>query len=251
MDTDRTSWFVLSFKKLEKTSLSFLKSYQKMGIEGLSVSGMSGTVTSDYSDRKNIIEPWAGAEKYRRIIKKFSENSSLMLDAPIMHNAVCADRIINLPENSGFDMLDYGVPFYQMVIAGIIPYSGEAANLSDDPSNAVLTALKTGANLHYSLCSNAGSDIVKDTLYDGWIGADAEKWLETVKEQYEELKLVYESLGSQTIVDFEQRESGITVSYFEGGGELWINETENAISDGSITVEPESYCIRKAGMTVE
>ncbi len=251
MDTDRTSWFVLSFKKLEKTSDLFLKSFKKLDIDGLALSGITNNVTSDYSDKKNTVEAWMGCEKYSKIIENYSKEASLMLDAPIFSNISFAEKIINLPESSGFDMLDYSVPFYQMVISGKIAYSGRAANLSDNADLAVLKALKTGSNLHYSLSCHAESDIVKDTLYDEWIGTDAVKWISTIEEQYKEIKETYEKLGSQTLIGFEHRESGITVSYFESGGELWANETNYEIEDNGITLSPKSYCIRKAGKVIE
>ena len=250
-NTTRTPRFMLSFKKLAQTSEAFLKSYEGLGLSGLSLSTIPGTVTSDYSNQKEIIEPWAGAQKYQEIIQKFDEKNDLMLDEAIFPNAIYASRLTNVPGSSRFDMTDYEVPFYQMVISGMIPYAGGAANLSEDPDVAVLRALKTGSNLHYSLTYHSGSDIVKDTLYDSWIGTDYEKLLPTVKEQYQELTAAYGKLGSQVLVDFEQRDSGLTVSYFEGGGELWANETNYSITDGEVTVSPKSYIVRKAGDIVE
>lgn len=251
MDTDRTSWYTLNFKKLEKTAASFIKSYERLGIKGLSVSGISSIVTSDYSKRKAIVEPWQGAEKYTAIIESYSEKVELMLDAPLMPNAIFASKIVNLPESSNFDMLDYGVPFYQMVISGAVEYSSRSANLSDDPSKAVISALRTGSNLQYSLTKNAGSDIVKDTLYDNWIGTDAEKWSDTVAKQASELKAAYKKLGSKRLVDFKVRQSGLTVSCYEGGGELWLNETTEEITDGDITIPAGDYLIRKDGVSVD
>ena len=209
MDTDRTSWFVLNYKKLEKTSASFLKSYQNLRIDGLALGDVATTVTSDYSRKNNIIEPWQGALKYTEIIKAYGKNNKLLLDAPIFPNAVYAEKIVNLPESSNFDMLDYGVPFYQMVISGAVSYTGKSVNLSENPTKAVLSSLKVGGDLHYSLTKHSESDIVKNTLYNDWIGTDSAKWIPTIKKQYKELKLAYKELGSKKLVDFYYRQIGI------------------------------------------
>ncbi len=250
-DQNRDSWYVINFQKLEKTAASFLKSYQKLGISGLSLSAISGTVTSDYSNKNNQVEPWAGAQKYHDLIKELSKKNDLMLDEAFFPNAVYAKELVNLPETSKFDMLDYGVPFYQMVISGAISYTGKAINLSDDPDLALLKVMETGGNLHYSLNYHSESEVVKGTAYDSWIGSDYAKWLPTIQAQYQELQEVYTKLGSRKLIGYEKRKSGLTVSYFEGGGELWINTSDSTVTDGPVKAEPKSYVIRKAGMILE
>lgn len=174
-----------------------------------------------------------------------------MLDEAFFPNAVYAKELVNLPETSKFDMLDYGVPFYQMVISGAISYTGKAINLSDDPDLALLKVMETGGNLHYSLNYHSESEVVKGTAYDSWIGSDYAKWLPTIQAQYQELQEVYTKLGSKKLIGYEKRKSGLTVSYFEGGGELWINASDSTVTDGPVKAEPKSYVIRKAGMILE
>jgi len=244
-DVDSPSWYIINYNKLQKTVKSFAKSYDKLGIKGLSLSTIANTVTSDYSDKDNEIEPWLGAEKYTNIIKQQSKSNNLMLDGAFINNAVYAKHLVNIPESSGFDMLDYEVPFYQMVISGVVSYSGNSINLEADYELALLKVMQTGGNLHYSLTCHSENDIVKDTLYDHWIGTDYSKWLPIIEEQNKELNKVYSELGSNKLVGFEVKENGITVSYFEGGGELWINDSNTDLSYESTVIEAKSYLVKK------
>ncbi len=244
-DTSKASWYTINYNKLAETSKDFDKAYKELGIKGLSLSRISNTVTSDYSDSDNEIEPWLGAKKYTDIIKREAKNNTLMLDAAFIQNAVYAKHLVNIPESSGFDMLDYEVPFYQMVISGAISYCGTAINLEADHELALLKVMQTGGNLHYSLTYHSENEIVRGTLYDSWIGTDYAKWVSIIAEQNKELNEVYSKLGSNKLVGFKDNGNGLTISYFEGGGELWINNSNAAMTVNGAVIEAKSYLVQK------
>ncbi|MHB1452678.1 MAG: DUF5696 domain-containing protein [Saccharofermentanales bacterium] len=243
--------YILSFDKLAKTAGSFLKSYDMLGTEGLSLSAIGSIVTSDFGSKTDYIETWAGADNYQGIIQNISGQKDLLLDCPNASAALYADHIVNMPETSNFDMMDYPVPFYQMVISGIVSYSGKAINLYADTETAFLKALETGSNLHYALSYNAAASIVKNTSYDYLIAADHRQWTATIASQYEEMNSVYTSLGSQKLVSYEKLQDHVVKSGFEGGGELIINYNLFPVTVGQEEIKPLSYIILQGGQAID
>lgn len=243
--------YILAFDKLDKTVDSFMKSYDRLGTAGLSLSAIGNIVTSDFSSRSNYVETWAGAINYQEIIQSISGQKDLLLDCPNASAALLADHIVNMPETSNFDMMDYPVPFYQMVIAGIVPYSGKAINLYADTGTAFLKALETGSNLHYALSYNSAGSIVKNTSYDYLIAADYQQWTATIADQYEEMKNVYTKLGSQKLVAYEILQDNVVKSGFEGGGELIINYNTFPVTVGQEEIKPFTYIILQGGQAID
>lgn len=243
--------YILAFDKLGKTVDSFMKSYDSMGTAGLSLSAIGSIVTSDFSSRSNYVETWAGSINYQEIIKKISGQKDLMLDCPNANVAMLADHIVNMPETSAFDMMDYPVPFYQMVISGIVSYSGKAINLYADTKTAFLKSLETGSNLHYALSYNSAGSIVKNTSYDYLIAADYQQWTATIADQFAEMKNVYIKLGSQKLVAYEILQSNVIKSGFEGGGELIINYNPYPVTVGQNEIMPLTYLILQGGKAID
>jgi len=244
--------YVLGYKYLAKTVEDYLSSYNKLGISSLSVSSLGSMVTSDYSRGQTIYEPWKGYSEYSRIIEDISKKvDSLLLDDPNIPNALYAAKAINVPSGSSFDMCDYSVPFYQMILSGLVPYAGEAINLTPDIRISFLNVLSSGGNLHYSLNYDSDSSIVKNTDYDSWIAADYSIWLPVIKEQYDELCGVYKKLGSQKLVSYEHMDNGLIKSGFESGGELLVNLSKTPLETNGITVEAEDYVITEGGEAID
>ena len=157
-DKERTPYYLLSLTKIEKTFEKFLKSYKKLGTNGMSLSGITSYVTADYNSKNKIFGVSDGEKIYSDIIGKASKERNLLLDDANMSSAIYAEHIVNVKSDSGYDMLDYGVPFYQMALAGLVNLAGEPINLATDTKDAFLQAIESGSGLHYVLSYNASTN---------------------------------------------------------------------------------------------
>ena len=240
-NTDLPIRHLLGLKKLQKTVPAFLNSYEKLGLSSLSLTAIGSLVASDYSS--NDAAPWKTAEEYKKFVEDAAKKNELLLSEPNLPLALNATHLLNLPSGSGFDMMDYTVPFYQMVVSGLVSYTGRAINLSAEPEIEFLRAIEIGGGLHYSLLYRGGSEIVKDTPYASWIGAEASSWLETIAKHYKEMKDVYNKLGSNRLISYEVVQSGVIKSDFEGGGTLLVNEGDSPSVVYGYTIEPRSYMV--------
>ena len=67
-------------------------------------------------------------------------------------------------EDSGYFFTDETIPFYQMVVHGLIPYSGDPQNLFYDPQLQYLKMVEYGYMPYYQFTMNYSDDL-KDTYY--------------------------------------------------------------------------------------
>ena len=125
--------------------------------------------------------------------------------------------ITNVPMySSNYDLFDYDVPFYQMVIHGYIPYCSKPVNASSNADELLLLSMMTGAGVHYELMYNSPNDFT-DSLYDGYFYANYEGWLEFAAKDYKLFKDNVSGLSDKTITKYERNsEKNFTVTYSDG-----------------------------------
>lgn len=195
---------------IEKTD----RNYSVAGFEGISAGKITSVLYGDYG--KNKVTRFRAMEN---IVGSLSETGmNILADGANAYALPYVKHIINVPLNSsGYDIFDCDVPFYQIVMHGIVPYTSTPLNAGADIDDMLLMSAVTGSNLHYDLIS-CDTDILKDTKYDNLYYANAGYWTDTVSEQYNKISPLLKSVSSATISDYATEDSGnlITAEYSDG-----------------------------------
>lgn len=192
--------------------------YEKAGLEGVSAGDMTTALYGDYSKR--------GASRYeamKRLVKGYKElNSSMengiLADGANAYALPYVSHIKNVPMTSSrFDIFDEDIPFYQMVIHGVIPYTTEAVNGSPDLSDMLLYAAETGSCLRYDMVYEQPG-MLEDTEFDIYYYADSGSWMDEAAEAQRILKPILTSVSGAYITGRKTEHSGsrVTVEYSNG-----------------------------------
>lgn len=193
------------FKKLSKA-------YKKSEIPGFSPGGLSYSLFADYGKKS------ASRDDMMRYVsegvKKCREDTgSVLLENPNAYLFEFADIIKGIPVSSGrYDIFDEDIPFCQMVLHGIVPYSVPAVNKSSDPDKSFLMAAATGSCLCFDLIDEEISKL-KDTKYDKFYYADASFWIDTASEEYKALAEILEPVKNETIESYKRSGNIIETKY--------------------------------------
>lgn len=146
-----------------------------------------------------------------------------------------ADRIADAPiQSSGFDLFDMDIPFYQMVLHGVIPYSGTAVNKSADSDHAFLTSIAMGCDPAFDMMYAQASDL-KDTQLNTYFYAHYAYWQDTAADAYALCVQALSDVSGKTMLDYK-REGDISVTVYEDGTEIIVNYAED-----SFTVNGRTY----------
>ena len=148
--------------------------------------------------------------------------------------------ITNVPMySSNYDLFDYDVPFYQMVIHGYIPYSSKPVNASSNADELLLLSMMTGAGVQYEFMYHSPNDFT-DSMYDSYFYANYEGWLKFAAEDYKLFKDNVSNLSDKTITKYERNsEKNFTATYSDGtvitvdtdALTYTINGKENSLAD--------------------
>ncbi len=206
-------------------------SYSSKGLTGVSLGDMTSTLYGDYGKQSMGRDDTLAAlqESYQTMV---DSGLSILGDSCAAYAFAYVDRISEVPlESSGFDVFDADIPFYQIVMHGIIPYSSTAINASADHTDTVLSAIAMGCDLAYDLIYADASDL-KDTDFDVYFYAHYEYSLENAASEYALTKEILASVSDQTIVGYT-KEDNVSITTYSDGTEIIVDFDADTITVGS------------------
>ncbi|MFD0712616.1 DUF5696 domain-containing protein [Paenibacillus sp. GCM10027626] len=234
--------YLLSPLKMLEAARKLMQSYEQFSHPQMALNELGSQVYSDYrkggTDRGKTANIWAAA------LGKFNEQTySLLLQQPNGYALPYAAHAAQLAvESSSFDIEDEAVPFYQMVLHGIIPYSVPAVNLSSDPETMLLKAIETGSSLQYAWMY-APASAVKDTPYNELYSTHYRDWVDSAVAGYKELQQILYKVADKRMTAHRQLEQGVYETVYENGLRVIVNYNEYQTVVEGRTVEAKGYLV--------
>ena len=201
-------------KVLGKTA----SNYDSAGLYGVNISNLTTSLYGDYG-KKDI----SRYDAMNRLVSSYEDISSRLEGGILADNANAyalpyVSRIRNVPlSSSRFDIFDEDIPFFQMVMHGLIPYSTRPVNASPDAETLLLMAAATGSDISCDLLCKAAPDL-KDTEFDIYYYANAAGWTDTLAAEYSMLRPLLSKVSACTITEYKAENCGrlITTEYSDG-----------------------------------
>ncbi len=215
-DSSKENKSLLSPKYYGKVFGKVSKNYDKAGIDGLCAADLTTSLYGDYG-KKHITR----ADSMQELIECYAQVDDRLGNGLLAENANAyalpyVNRIKDVPLNSSrFDIFDEDIPFYQLVMHGLIPYAVSAVNGSPDPETMLLMAAATGSGITYDMMDAEPGDIM-DTEFDIYYYADCVNWTDTAAAEYELLRPVLADVSTSTITGYERSGDKITAEYSNG-----------------------------------
>lgn len=226
---------LLSPRSIEKLSNKVTKNFAKLDLTGAGLGEISETLWSDFST-KNRTNRCMTAEYVIDYYKSVKEaTGSIIANSPNAYLIPYVDTINNLTlQSSQFKVVDYDVPFYQMVIHGYIPYATEPINAAADSTKLFLKAIASGSNIHFDFIHEEAIKLV-NTSYVKLFYANYEGWTEYAAQTYKLANEILSKVSDATIVNYVVDGDVITTTY-DNGVETTVN-----LETGVITADGKTY----------
>lgn len=227
----------------EKMFKRLFKSYDKYGLTNISLGSATTRIYGDYGNNavsremsKLILE-----ENFALANEKIG---SVLADQANAYVIPYVDHITNVPlSSSKFDIFDTEIPFYQIVMHGLVPYSTTPVNGDADISRLVLQAVSSGSNLHFDFTGAEASEL-KDTKYDVLFYAYYKNWTADAAGCYKLSQDVLSSVSDKTITEYNILSENETETVFEDGTKITVNYAENTVTLNGTVYRLSDY-IRK------
>lgn len=228
-------WSLLSPTKFDDVSENIRKVFSKNNMNNISFGTSSTALYSDFG--KNGSSRYQSMLKVIDMYKAFDENGgSVLANGANAYILPYVDYVTNVPlSSSGFDVFDYDVPFLQLVLHGIVPYSTSAVNANADSDELFLKAIATGSGLRYDMLYSDIADL-EDSIYDELFFANYYGWVNTAAEGYELSQEITKPLSDKLIIDHVFLTSTKTQTTFEDDTVLVVD-----YETGLITLNGKEY----------
>ena len=152
------------------------------------------------------------------------EIGSVICDGANAYLIPYASQITDIPVySSGYNLVDYDIPFYQMVVHGYVPYATKAINASSSTGETFMLALAAGSAVHYDMTYVESSEL-QDTAYNDLYYTNYEGWLEMSANQYKIANELLAPVSDMIISKYEISEDGnvFTTTYTKDGKDVVV-----------------------------
>jgi hypothetical protein len=227
--------------------LSNLDSYAKdiadLGVTNLAFGDIGNILSADYDEKKELSREAVLKLQTQKLSQLNSDGFGMMLESGNIYAVPYADMIVDLNlATKGYNLIDEEVPFYEIVIHGLIPYTGDAVNLASDYERHLLKTAETGAGLYF-IFMEADSFELQESNYTKYFSSEFAEWSEITKELYHRMKKDFGHLYNQYIVGHQKLEEGVYRTEYEDGTRVIVNYNENAYTYNQTEVPAKDYIV--------
>lgn len=182
------SRFKQIYNRLEKNY-----SYDKINFGSLSVSLYGNYSKKKFSRFDALNSVCKSCELFDKKILAYGANAYMF---PYV-NHICGVPA----ESSHFDIFDEDIPFYQMIIHGLIPYSSESVNSMANPDDYIKKSVSYGSSLMFDFIYENPA-VLQDTDLKKYYYADYSGWKDTALSGYEYSYNILNSVKNCFIEDY-------------------------------------------------
>jgi hypothetical protein len=237
------TWYLLNPQVAYNRSMDFvdkLSAYENIGV-GYQFLGRM--IYPDYNKEAPFTRGET-AEKWKKIYKDTREQGKKTATEGLNQYAYeDVDYLYSVPLGAyGLAITDYSVPFIQMVISGMIPYSSKAGNLSYDLDIQKLQWIEYGALPYFNL-TYEDAVLLKETSYNHLFTSTYDKWEERVVSVYSEFNENFGFLYGKQMLLHEILAQGVVRVGYEEGTMIYLNYNNNDIQWDGFTIPAKGYRI--------
>ncbi|MBQ5330869.1 MAG: hypothetical protein J6F31_06425 [Oscillospiraceae bacterium] len=223
-----------------KAFTKLIDSYAKKGVTNYSFGSLANTIYGDYGRAATSRDKAESiiADIYARA----KQNGQVLSDNASAYVLPYSDYITNVPvDSSKYDVFDYDIPFYQMVLHGVTPYSSIAVNSEADLTRIVLDSISGGANLSFDFVG-IEADELKDTKLDRYYYAYYANWISEAKGLSALAKEVLSPAADQYIDEYRMEDDrNIVTTVYKNGYTTVVNYEEGTIEANGKVYKVSDY----------
>jgi hypothetical protein len=248
---ERNRWGKLNYvvrpSVMMKTIDKFVVKSSSLGIKNIAFRNIGSRLTGDYNEKQHVSREASLKMRQEKLAELDKAGTGVMLLAGHAYAAPWADFIVNMMlDDQKFGITDVSVPFYPIVLHGLVPYTGNAINLAEDYTKNLLKTIESGAGLYFSFMTDETA-VLQETKFRQFYANEYSKWVGDANGLYNQFTAYFGHLYNQAIVDHKILSEGITVTEYEDGTRVIVNASDFTGNYNGRNINANSYLVLKRG----
>jgi len=223
----------------------FMRRAGSFGVENIAFRNMASKLAGDYHERRRVSREASMRMRQQMFSDLRESGSAIAVNAGFQYAVpwanIITDMIIN---DQSFGITDSAVPFYQIALHGIVPYTGRAINLAEDYTLNLLKTIESGAGLYFSFMTEETA-VLQETKFRQFYANQYDRWADDANEIYQKFVSDFGHLYHQRITDHNILAPGVTVTKYEDGTNVVVNTADSDFSYNGRNVAANSYIVQR------
>ena len=240
--------YLLKYSLLDKAMDKILKKYKKTEVENILVSDISNMLYSDFSENSSYRD--ASYKSARSSLEKMQNGfERLAIAGGNIYAVPFATKIYDTPIYSSGDLnYDEDVPFYQIVLHGLVNQTTPSVMQSQDSITCLLKAVEVGCELQFAGIKESAS-VLMGTEYDTLYNTTFTDWKDYAREWYTAYQPLLEKIYDQKIVGHKCLADNVYLTDYENGVSVIVNYGDTDYAPNGTTVCKARYFAEFGGVS--
>lgn len=220
-----------------------LKQYRSYGISGLQERGAGRLLMTDYAADKPMSREDVKDAQRALLQQMVQDFGSVRLAGSAAYTLMDGAVVTGMASSSYLTMLDECIPFYTIAMHGLVDYlCGDYMDFYEQRSQ-LLEAIARGGSVSFTLTwENTEKLAMADTA--AYYSTTFELWRDDVLTIWQELKPYLDATRGQYITGHEALAEGVTLTTYENGVQVLVNNTDSAYQWNDAEVAPRDFLLK-------
>ena len=245
---DSDDAYYLTKPAYAKESLEyFAETIADYGTKNISLQDYGDKLAGDYNPKNRVSREANMNMQVKSMATLQSKGSKLMISEGNQYAIPYADVVtgVNLSSKK-VNLIDETIPFYTMVMHGVVDYTGDAVNLAEDNSTNILKSAETGASLYYVFMHEPTS-VLQKGFYTQYYACNFDDWKDDSIELYNRFKNELGDIYNQYIVKHEKLADGVYMTQYEKGKKVIVNYNYNEYDYNGTKIPKRDFITQGGG----
>lgn len=235
---------LLAAHKLLPAMQAFLKSAGKYPLTGLATGSLGNTVYSNFDAQNTADEDTMIAAVQEALQAVDKQYGNVMISGGADYAALYADHITDVAvSDSGYDIVAYRVPFYQMVLSGYVHMASKPLNGSANYRDSFLLCIETGTAPNF-VFTYEDTDSLENTAYEKLTSTKFSAWQTDAKEAYARYAQAFSGITDRRIVGYEVLGNKLRKTTYGDGTAIFVNYDKAPVTVDGLTVPAKDFVVQ-------
>jgi len=248
---ERKLWGKLNYVVRPEKMMSMIDNYadkmHNFDVQNIAFRNIGSRLTGNYNEKQHVSREESVRMRQEKLAELDKAGTGIMLLAGHAYAMPWADFIVDMMlDDQGYGITDVSVPFYPIVLHGLVPYTGNAINLAEDYTKNLLKTIESGAGLYFSFMTEETS-VLQETKFRQFYANEYNKWVGDADGLYRQFTASFGHLYNQAIVDHKILSHGVTLTEYEDGTRVIVNASDFAANYNNRNINADSFIVLRRG----